>query len=231
MKNVSYVLLPFFFLLFCQSGSKKGNNYPIVNDSIVVNNVRLQAMELNNRAILKKTNSFFQKDSLKEALALLEEASLIDTTYQLAYINLAQTQTQMGKVGEAIRTLKKILRGNYNDRCLLFAIGYSYDLLEEPDSAQMYYKESLNAFGQCISAYPDSILLITNKIFVASIMENDTTILTSYLKEYHRKYPTKDYLRIPIYESTKKDFLKSLVLSEYRKELQKEIEDRRRVIK
>lgn len=209
--------------------SLQENSYSIVNDSIVVSNIRAQAMELNNRAILKKTKSFYQKDSLEEALALLEEASLIDTSYQLAYINLAQTQTEMGKVGEAIRTLKKTLRGTYNDRSLLFAIAYSYDLLEEPDSAQMYYKESLNAFRQCISVYPDSILLLANKAFVTSIMENDTTVISDLLKEYHRKYPNVDYLQLPIRTCTKKEFLKPLVLSEYRKNLQQEIEDRRSI--
>lgn len=202
------------------------NSYPIVNDSLPENNIRAKAMELNNRAILKKTNSFFQKDSLRDALALFEEAALIDTTYQLAYINLAQTQTQMGKVGEAIRTLKRILKGNYNDCSLLFAIGYSYDLLEEPDSAQMYYKESLNAFRKCIGVYPDSILLLTNEAFVASIMKNDTTILANFFRKYHHKYPNIDYLQIPIHGSTKKEFLKPMVLSEYRRNLQKEIEDR-----
>lgn len=92
MRMLLILYLGIMVNIFCLP-SLHGNSYPIVNDSIVVNDVRSQAMELNNRAILKKTNSFFQKDSLKEALALLEEASLIDTTYQLVYINLAQTQT------------------------------------------------------------------------------------------------------------------------------------------
>lgn len=62
-------------------------------------------------------------------------------------------------------------------------------------------------------------------------MKNDTTILTNFLKEYHRKYPTIDYLQLPIRECTKREFLESLVLSEYREELKKEIENRRRVIR
>lgn len=204
---------------------------PVNNDSLSNNNVRAKAMELNNRAILKKTNSFFQKDSLRDALILLEEAIRIDTSYKLAFINLAQTQTETGKVGEAVMTLKKTLRGNYNDRSLLFSIGNNYNLLEETDSAQIYYDASLNAFKQCISIYPDSILLLANQHFVASIVKNDTTIITDFIKEYRHKYPNLKYLWFSDYKCTKKEFLKPMVLLEYREILQKEIENRCRAKK
>lgn len=63
MRMLLILYLGIMLNIFCLP-SLHGNSYPMVNDSIVVNGVCSQAMELNNRAILKKTSSFFQKEQI-----------------------------------------------------------------------------------------------------------------------------------------------------------------------
>lgn len=197
------------------------------NDSLPENSIREKAMALNNQAILLKVRTFSKKDSLGVVLSLLEKATIVDTTYRLAYTNLAQTQAEMGKVEEAISTLKKTLWKKENGRDVSFVIGNYYDLLEEPDSAQMYYKQSLDAFEESIRAYPDSVLLLANQHFISFVANNDTTIIVNFLKEYSLKYPDLKYLNPAWNGFTKEKYLKQMVMPDYRGDLDRTIERRR----
>lgn len=214
----------FLTTIFCLKNNT--GKVAMLNDSLPQTEIRQRAVALNNQAVHMQMS--FNKDSLKEAENLLIEAIEIDSSYTLAFINLAEIQSMLGQVEEAMITLKRALKGDFNDRNLLFGIGYFYDLLEEPDSAQLFYDKSLQAFEECIGIFPDSLLLMVNQHFIASIAKNDTAIMSRFLKDYQCKYPHADYLKIPVQAYTKKDFLRSLVLPEFREDLRKEIENRHR---
>lgn len=213
-------------LLLIGRFTAEGNSCGIIeNDSLPQQSLRAKAMALNNQAI--KMQMSLKEDSLKEAMSLLKDAIRIDSSYSLAYINLAEIQCGMGQVEESVRTLKCVLKKEcINDKNILFGIANCYDILEEPDSAQIYYRESLDVFTQTICSYPDSIQLLANQHFVSFVANNDTTFLVKFLKKYEGKYPNVDFLKESWSKITKEKYLRSKVSADYQSVLQKEIDNR-----
>lgn len=209
-------------MLLCTIWTYKSNSKSyLTNDSLPKSEVRQKAMEKNNYAIRMKMN-IDNLDTLNKAACLLGEAIAIDSSYILAYGNLAQLQTAMGQVDEAIYTLQLAHRRSPNDKGILFVIGEYYDLLSEGDSAQKYYNKSLDIYNRAIKAYPDSILLQADKHFILSIMKNDGAILTKFAKQY----PNIDYLKMAVRPINKEKYLNGLVFPAYLNNLQNQIKKR-----
>lgn len=222
MKIVPILYLVAVMVLSCTFRANNRDNVSyIANDSLQKLEVRKKGMEKNNYAICMKMN-IDNLDTLNKAARLLGEAIAIDSSYILAYGNLAKLQTTMGQVEEAIYTLKLAHRRSPNDKGIPFVIGEYYDLLSEGDSAQIYYNKSLDIYNRAIKAYPDSILLLADKHFILSIMKNDGTILTEFAKQY----PNIDYLKVDTSPFNKEKYLNDFVRPAYFNSLQNQIKKR-----
>lgn len=220
MKIAPILYLVAVMALSCTFRANSRDNMScITNDSLQKLEVRQKAMEKNNYAICMKMN-IDNLDTLNKAARLLGEAIAIDSSYILAYGNLAQLQTAMGQVEEAIYTLKLAHRRDPNYKGIPFVIGEYYDLLSEGDSAQKYYNKSLDIYNRAIKAYPDSILLQTDKHFILSIMKNDGTIFTEFAKQ------DPNCLKVDTRPFDKEKYLNNFVLPAYLNNLQNQIKKR-----
>jgi tetratricopeptide (TPR) repeat protein len=99
-----------------------------------------RAIQLNDSAIhyLEYGNT----DSAQKALIFLNRATEIDTNYFLAYYHKLGVQTFLKQYGEAIITVKRLVRLRPNNPDLWFTGGYIYEVSGDAASARGYYQKA-----------------------------------------------------------------------------------------
>ena len=90
------------FVVSCKAQNKKTDKSVYNPEAIKLNNIAMSLFE-RNRA---------NQDSIFKTISLLEEAIQKDSSYYIAYNNLASLLSYNGKYYEAIGTLDKILKIN-----------------------------------------------------------------------------------------------------------------------
>lgn len=149
---------------------------------------RSEAIEKNNLAIRIYTQYRGNNDSLQLAIAYLDEAIAIDSTYLLAYVNKAQIQCQIGNAMNAVNTMNIACMKKPNDRTYLTGKGFYQDIAGEKDEAQNSYKQALAIYNRLIQEYPDSATLYLEKYFILHFIVKDPIILKDSINYYKKKF-------------------------------------------
>lgn len=168
MKNIDLVLLAFLFGVFSCNSQEKKEKSSVVQDSVVVYDS--MAIALNNKAI----GMFFQSqrdDSIQNiAKGYLVKAIQMDSNYYMAYANLATLLIKQEKRDSAIQVLQTIIDKKPYYAEGLSMQGYIYDRLEKFDSADLKYKQAIEAYDKRIEANEDNVNARVNKAFLIMLL-------------------------------------------------------------
>ncbi|WP_339815067.1 hypothetical protein [uncultured Imperialibacter sp.] len=169
MKNVDLILLAFLFgVISCNSQEMKEKS-SVAQDSVVVYDS--MAIALNNKAM----RVFFQSqenDSIQNvAKSYLAKAIQIDSSYYMGYANLATLLIKQGKRDSAIQVLQIIIDKKPYYAEGLSIQGYIYDRLEKFDSADLKYRQALEAYDQRIEANEDNVNARVSRVFLIMLMQ------------------------------------------------------------
>lgn len=136
MKKCISLSLLLFLVVSCEGQNKKFTQYD------------KEAIQLNNRAMDILVNNHNNRDSLKVAIALLERAIKIDSTYTLAYNNKVSILCKIGDFDSAIKTLDMVLLVNENLFEAKTLKGWIFEKTGNITKAQEMYNMVLNDYNQ-----------------------------------------------------------------------------------
>lgn len=173
MKNFDLLLLAFLFGVFSCNSQEKAEKSSVVQDSVVVYDS--MAIALNNKAM----GMFFQMqedDSIQNvAKGYLEKSIQLDSNFYMAYANLATLLIKQEKRDSAIQVLQTIIDKKPYQAEGLSMQGFIYDRLEKFDSADLKYRQALEAYDNRIEAYEDNVNARVNKVFLIMLLLGQET--------------------------------------------------------
>jgi tetratricopeptide (TPR) repeat protein len=141
------------------------------NHSKGVNVPSKECIELNNRGVdyLMKFPTDGEKD-INEAIHLLKQAVICDTTYATGYINLAIAYGRKHSYSEQIMALNKVLALTDNDAQFLLEKGKVFEMTNNIDSAKKLYYLAKIGFEKKLVKHPDNADIIKELILLKAIM-------------------------------------------------------------
>ncbi|NVO03147.1 MAG: hypothetical protein HXX09_10660 [Bacteroidetes bacterium] len=175
-KKIRFIILGFFVLMI-----------PI--GYFVKNSI---AIDMNNSAIQKVALSSWEDTNIiKESIKEIDKSIWLYRRNYISYANKAELLCCLKKYNEAIITMKQIFdfKSDYPEG--LIYIGFIYDKLNLPDSANIYYTKALVIHEKRISdGNSDKILLKSSKVDKAFdvFLLDGKSALEKELKILHREY-------------------------------------------
>ena len=101
-----------------------------------------EAVQLNNRAMMLV--AFMDNpDSSRKAISLLDEATVIDSSYFLGFYNKLMFYNQLKQFDKAILTINKLIQLRPKAHDLYLSGGIYYELLGDTISSKAYFEKSL----------------------------------------------------------------------------------------
>jgi len=139
-------------------------------------------------------------------LDLLNQAINCDPSYYLAYNNKVTVLSLKGEYQKVVTLLDEMLEFSDNDPQLIFLKGIAYEKLNYYTAAEIAYKQAAVEYEKRLKLYPDSLELITDKLFFIAFTKGKEQAL-SELSKYILKYPDKTMLKDfrPLFENFNRD--------------------------
>jgi tetratricopeptide (TPR) repeat protein len=107
-----------------------------------------EAIRLNDSAVGIAMQDFDQKQALRNAIALLNKATELDSNYLTGYSNKFIYQNQLGRYKDAIIAGEKIKKLAVIDGQMKVELGQTYERAGDTIMAKRYYSEGLNYFNK-----------------------------------------------------------------------------------
>ena len=147
-------------------------------------------------------------------LDLLNLAINCDSNFFLAYNNKVTVLSTKGEYQKVVKLLDEMLVFSDNNPQLIFLKGIAYEKLNDNATAEAVYKQAAVGYEKQLKLYPDSLQLITDKLFFTAFTKGKDEAL-SELNNYILKYPDKSILKDfqPMFENFSRDDF----MNQYRK--------------
>ena len=201
----------------CVIGANTTKNFPFfggLSDVILYHHENIDgtgAMKISGKiiALVEKGKKLFEKNEIKEAFKVFEEAINLDENYAETYIVKAEAHIGMYEMEEACQCIKKYLtfvpksKRAYLDLIEIYdataefekAIFYCNELLKEDNkNAELYFKkadfydmlgeneEALNCCDDCLKLKPDYYDALCLKGSLLNALDRNTESLEAYSK-------------------------------------------------
>lgn len=128
------------------------------------------------------------KDELDKAINLFKQAINCDTTYSIAYVNLANAYDHEGSYKEEMACLNRLLVLNNDDPTILVLKGMLFERMNQIDSAKQIYSLTKTAYEKRIAKTPNDINLIKGKIELKALTDGKSEAIKE-LREQIKTHP------------------------------------------
>lgn len=150
-----------------------------------------EAKALNDKAM----SLIIENDSnIWEALNLLEQATSIDSSFYLAYVNKANLYCKIGKYNDAINTLGKAIAIKKDYVEAIMARGFFFEKIGNKEDAKNDYLLSLKIYNKLIKKSPNNLQLQINRAYTFMFIEGKEKGIIEYNK-LRNKHPQDSLIK------------------------------------
>ncbi len=176
MKELRTILVMLLILLNIQSCDAQKNS---------------EAKALNDKAM----SLILENDSnIWEALNLLEQATSIDSSFYLAYVNKANLYCKIGKYNDAINTLGKAITIKKDYVEAIMARGFFSEKIGNKEDAKNDYILSLKIYNKLIKKSPNNLQLKINRAYTFMFIEGKEKGIIEY-NRLRNKHPQDSLIK------------------------------------
>lgn len=148
-----------------------------------------ECIELNNRGNSYMMNATEdQKSGISKAIQLFTEAIRCDSTYLIAYINLAQAYDRNLDYKKELRINNRILELSHNDPSIIMEKAEIFEKMGVMDSANKFYKLAKQSFIDSLSIHPNNKNYLSGLILEIALTEGKVLALKE-LNKYTTQNP------------------------------------------
>ena len=148
------------------------------------------AVELNNRA-MKLVVFIDNADSSTKAIALLEQATTIDTNYFLGHYNKLMFLIQLKQFDNAIATINKLILLRPGAHDLYLQCGFLYERVNDTVSSKAYFTKSFTICSAVLDTMSytnsDYDLILSNKAINLVMLGEQEQANKTFKKLYDRQ--------------------------------------------
>jgi len=116
-------------------------------------------------------------DSIKRAVQLLKEVIMADSSFEGAYLNLAQYLTVLGQPSEALTVIVQAQKHSPEDPQLCFIQGVLEEKLNKTDVSTHLFINAIAGYEKQLKEKSDDVNLQINKIFIMCFVNGKTSAL------------------------------------------------------
>lgn len=189
MKTTTKVIFITFLSFFlCQCDSKNTRKPDPVEEAN-----QAKAMALYEEAFNLSITPFPQRDSLVQAIVLLDSAILFDPTDKWLYFLKNHCQTSLGEYKEALQTVRKmeeLLPGSADTK---YTVGIAYYLNDDPASGQVKFREADSLWNLALDTVSPQ-----NEMVLLHILINKASVLKCLGEEEEASKVLKRLLEEPV---------------------------------
>lgn len=110
---------------------------------------------------------------LNKAINLFEQAIKCDSTYAIAYANLANALDHKHSYGDELKISNKLLILLNNDPSILMTRGMLFEKMNSIDSARKAYYLASTGYGKKLAKHPENVNLIKEIILLKALTDGN----------------------------------------------------------
>jgi tetratricopeptide (TPR) repeat protein len=131
-----------------------------------------ECIELNNRGVTYLMKFPYGERDINEAINLFKQAIDCDSTYLLAYINIANAYERKHSYTDEMKAYNIILvLTNNNDPTILMMKGTLFERINNIDSAKNYYYSAKKGYEKELIKHPDNAEVIKEIILLKALTD------------------------------------------------------------
>lgn len=195
MRILFLVIVP---LMFSQCGKTKNNKI----DNVLRHNrdVTDSAATIIKEATQLNVKTWGNKDSLRKAIKMLDEAIALDPLNINAYNYKAEYLTKLGDIQDANEVIDQALQLSPNNPFIAFTKGLLCEKVGLKDSAIHYYRQSINLYTDSIKFKPNDFNLMLNRAFAYAFVDSiDLTVKDLTVLQSKYDTTTKEYATVSLF--------------------------------